>query len=285
MQEERAEVYGGGTIASVNHLSNLLKNCTLLSVVGGEKNKIKDYKKLIKKNIKQQLFYDKNFQNIVKKRYLDKNNFNKLFQVTNLKKSNISKKTEIKIIKYLNNNLKNYDHVIVHDFGHGALTDKMIDVIEKKSKFLSVNVQTNSSNMGFNYLTKFKKTNYFSIDEPEARLALADDTSDTQILFKKFKKRIRFKLGSITFGKHGSYLYSSNKAYFSPALTSKPVDTLGAGDSYFVISSLFAKQKAKPDLIAFLGNIAGAFTINYLGHRRYITKVDILNYVKTFLNI
>ena len=63
----------------------------------------------------------------------------------------------------------------------------MIRFIEKNSKYLSINVQTNSSNIGFNYLTKFSKTNYFSIDEPEARLALSDEYSNTSNLFEKFR--------------------------------------------------------------------------------------------------
>ena len=80
--------------------------------------------------------------------------------------------------------------MIIHDFGHGLITKKIIDFVQKKSKYLSINVQTNSSNIGFNYITKFKKTNYFSIDEPEARLALSDNDSNTEKLFLKLRKKL-----------------------------------------------------------------------------------------------
>ena len=90
----------------------------------------------------------------------------------------------------------------------------MIKILEKKSNYLSINIQTNSSNIGFNYLTKFSKTNYFSIDEPEARLALSDENSDTKILFKKLQKKIKFKSGSITFGKNGAYTSYGNSIIY-----------------------------------------------------------------------
>ena len=205
MQELRKETYGGGVIASVNHLSSFLKDCTLLSTVPSKGKKKLD--KFINKKIKKVFFEEKDYKTIIKKRYLDRQN-NKLFQISNSKIQKIDDITEKRIINYLNKNLEKFDHVIVHDFGHGLISEKIIDILQKKSKYLSTNVQTNSSNIGFNYITKFKKTNYFSIDEPEARLALSDNKSDTIKLFKKLKQKVNFKSGSITFGKNGSYTFN-----------------------------------------------------------------------------
>ena len=63
--------------------------------------------------------------------------------------------------------LKNYDHVIVCDFGHGLIDNKLADDISKKSNFLSLNVQTNSGNRGFNLFTKYKKADLLCIDRHE----------------------------------------------------------------------------------------------------------------------
>ena len=283
MQENKKEIYAGGIVASVNHLSKFLDNCSLLSVIPEGEN-TQFINKYIYKNINKILFKDKNYKLITKTRYLDESN-NKLFQISNKKKNDIKKATETKIVNYLKKNLKNFDHIIVNDFGHGLVTEKIINIIEKNSKYLSINVQTNSSNIGFNYLTKFTKTNYFTIDEPEARLALSDEYSNTKNLFYKLKKRIKFQSGSITFGKNGSYTIYKNKIIFSSALTTSPVDTLGAGDAFFVISSIISRVSNDPEKIGFLGNIAGAFAVHYLGHKKYLNKEILLNYVKTYLNI
>lgn len=283
MQENKKEIYAGGIAASVNHLSNFLNDCTLLSVIPTVK-KNQFINKYIDKKIKKIFFKEKNYHLISKVRYLDETN-NKLFQISNKKRNNIKIETENKILNYLKNNLSKFDHVIVHDFGHGLITKKIIDIVEEKSKYLSINVQTNSSNIGFNYLTKFRKTDYFAIDEPEARLALSDENSNTEKLFYKLKKKIKFRSGSITFGKNGAYTIYRDKIFFSSALTNKPIDTLGAGDAFFVISSIISKVTNDPKIIGFLGNIAGAFAVNYLGHKKYLNKETLLNYVKTYLNI
>ncbi len=282
MQEIKKETYGGGVIASVNHLASFLNDCTLLSTI--EPKKRKNISKYINRSIKKIFFEEKNYKTLVKTRYLDPQN-NKLFQISNYKIQKINENTEKKVINYLNRNLHKFDNVVVHDFGHGLISEKIINLLQKKSRYLSINVQTNSSNIGFNYITKFKKTDYFSIDEPEARLALSDNKSNTSKLFQKLKIKTNFKSGSITFGKNGSYTFTKKDIFFSPALTKNPVDTLGAGDAYFVISSLASIFSKSALEIGFLGNVAGAFAVNYLGHQKYIKKEFFLNYIKTYLNI
>ena len=46
--------------------------------------------------------------------------------------------------KIIKNFIKKFDHIIVCDFGHGLIDKKLANHISKNSKFLSLNVQTNS---------------------------------------------------------------------------------------------------------------------------------------------
>ena len=151
--------------------------------------------------------------------------------------------------------------------------------MQSHSKFLSLNTQTNSTNIGYNYITKYSKADYVSIDEPEARLALQDNYSSINKLFYKLRKKVKFKLASITWGNNGTQVFYEKKIHHAPALSTKPIDTLGAGDAYFAISSLCSKALKNKEIIAFIGNVAGALKISYLGHRKYINKTELLNYV------
>ena len=99
------------------------------------------------------------------------------------------------------------------------------------------------------------------------------------------RKKVKFKLASITWGSNGAQVFDGKKIHHAPALTDKPTDTLGAGDAYFAISSLCSKVFRNREIIAFIGNVAGALKVSYLGHRKYINKTELLNYVKSFLNI
>ena len=285
VKSENYEIYGGGIIATVNHLSSFTENCTLLTVLGNNTNENKKVKKFIDKRINSKFFYHKNISNLFKTRFIDKGNNKKLFQTANLDISLISADVEKKILTYLRKNINKFDQVIVHDFGHGLFTNKIINFLQKKSNFLSINVQTNSSNIGYNYITKYTKADYISIDEPEARLTVQDNSSSNEKLFYKIRKKIKFSLGAITLGKIGTKIFDNKKIHFAPALIDKPVDTLGAGDAHFAISSFCSKEVKNKEIIAFLGNVAGALKISYLGHRRYLNRVEFLNYIKSLLNI
>ena len=82
----------------------------------------------------------------------------------------ITNQDETKILSFLKN-LKKYDIVIVQDFGHGLINKKIANYISEKSNFLSINVQSNSTNFGFNIINqKFKKADLFVIDENEIQL-------------------------------------------------------------------------------------------------------------------
>jgi len=283
----RVETYGGGIIATANHISNFVDSCTLLSVTGDQIDQNKKIKKMIHTRVSKILFLNKNSSVIEKTRFLDVNNDNhKLFQASNVSAIDISASLEKKILSYLKKNIGKYDRVIVHDFGHGFFSKNLIKFFEKNSKKLLVNVQTNSSNIGYNYLTKYSKLDYFSIDEPEARLALQDRRASIKELFFKLSKKIKFKLGCITHGRNGSYLYGNKNIYFAPALIkSKPVDTMGAGDAHFAITCLIFKMTSNLKIIPFLGNVAAAIKIQTIGHRKSIERNEFLNYVKSILNV
>ena len=115
----------------------------------------------------------------------------------------IKESTEKKILDFLKENIKFYDLVIISDFGHGLMTPKIINFLIRAAKKLSINTQTNSTNFGFNLLSKYQKGNFFCIDELEARLLMSDRRSDIDHLAKKIMKLQNIKDLMITRGKFG----------------------------------------------------------------------------------
>ena len=283
VKENKHEIYAGGIMATANHISNFVRNVTLLTVLGNDDKNNNFVIKQLNKKINKKIFCQNDFSTITKTRFINSSNV-KLFQATNEDEIFLNTKIEKKIISFLKRKIKSYDIVIINDFGHGLLTTKLRNFMQKQSKYLAVSTQTNSSNTGYHYITKYFNADYISIDEPEARLALQDKFGPSDKLFSKLIKKIKFKIGSITFGAHGTKVYSNNRIHFAPALADKPVDTLGAGDAYFSISSLCSKTMKDEKVIGFLGNIAGALEIRNMGHRKYLNKLEVLNYVKSFLH-
>src|SRR3989338_1444855 len=155
------EVFAGGVLAAANHLAGFCKDVTLLSCLG-LKNDYQDFiHKHLKANIKTNFYFRKDAPTVVKRRFVDPNFLNKLFEVCYLEDSvHMPRALENQVCGYLNTHLKDFDMVLVADFGHGFITPKIVTTLCKKASFLAVNVQTNSANMGFNLITKFPRADY-----------------------------------------------------------------------------------------------------------------------------
>lgn len=163
-----------------------------------------------------------------------------------------------------------YDLVIVTDFGHGAITPTVIDHLTAEAKFLAVNAQSNAANYGFNLITKYPRADFVVIDEPEARLAACDKDSPINDVILK----LGFQNIIVTHGVHGSIGYDGTFCH-APAYTQQVVDTMGAGDAFFVITALLAKAGVPMRDLVTIGNAAGAAKVGIIGHQRAVTLEDI----------
>ncbi len=278
------ETFLGGTLATANHASSIADDITLLSLLG-QKNSYKDFIiKNLKRNIQTVLFIEKNKHTVVKRRYLYEFTQQKLFQISYIDEKFIAFKIEGKILSFLKKEISNYDLVIVNDFGHGLLTERIVKFICRKAPYLALNVQANSANYGFNVITKYPRANFVCIDDMEIRLATHDKYGDLDGLIKKIYKKLKCDYIIVTKGPYGSISYSKNLGiYHSPALTEKIVDRVGAGDALFAISAPLVYAKMEPELISFIGNVAGALQVQTVGNRKSVEYEDMTRFINRLL--
>ena len=82
--------------------------------------------------------------------------------------------------------------------------------------------------MGFNLITKYNKSDYICIDEPELRLAMSNNKDEIKILKNQLSKTIQCKNITITQSKNGCTSFYNSKFLNTPALISdKVIDTIG----------------------------------------------------------
>jgi len=271
-----SESFLGGAVPVVNNISQMSNNVTFISVYKEKKisNKIKGK---INKSVNLKLFKNSNFIDIEKTRYVNNKSFSKMFEVYNFRNKTFN---DQKLNKYLNRNIKNFDHVIICDFGHGLINSEIIKILNK-SKYLSANIQTNSGNRGYNLFTKYKKLDFLSVDEPELRLGLVDKESDNEMLIKKIEKK--YKNIMLTRGIDGLLFKNhKKKIIYFPALATNPRDTIGAGDTAYSFASCFVKNSKDSNLVSFVSAIAGALKVNIIGHRSHVNLNEIH---KTLINL
>ena len=170
-----------------------------------------------------------------------------------------------------------HDVTVVTDFGHGAISRSEAETLSGNSKYLAVNAQTNSANIGFNLITKYPKADYIVIDEPEARLAAADRDSPIEHVMRKLANGRCNKL-VVTHGKHGAYGWDGT-FYHCKAMSEHPIDTMGAGDAFFAVTAPMSKFGGMEELLK-IGNAAGALKTQIVGHRKPVTKQELISFLK-----
>lgn len=279
ISEER---FAGGALATANNTAGFCENVHLLTLLGKEPTDADFIYSRLKRGITPAFFYDSR-PTIKKRRIIEQAFMQKLSEICVFDDSPISSKLEEAIVEHLKSKIKKYDLVIVSDYGHGLITPKIVGLLCEQSRFLAVNAQANSANMGFNLITKYPRADYICIDSKEARLAVQDKWSSLCEIYKKIRTEGDYNIVIITAGHKGSYIYSKKEDFEIPALSSKVIDRMGAGDAYFSITAPCVFREYPLQMIGFVGNVAGAMASNIVGHRDNIDPDTLYKFVTTLL--
>ena len=279
---EHQKNFIGGAIPVALTISQICNNVTFVSYFNKKnlKNKIEN----VSKNINYKLFYDEKFVDIKKNRFIDLNTKKKFFEYYNFNNQEFDNK---KLYSYLSSNIKKFDKVIVCDFGHGLFSKNIINLLQKKSKILCLNIQTNSGNRGYNLFKKYQKSDMLALDEPEIRLGLQNRYSSLDDIVKSEDLK-KFKDLVITRGIKGLLIKDkkSKKHYLNfPAFVVNAIDTMGAGDAAYAYASMFLNHSKSKLLIGLISSIAGAIKTTIIGHENIVNKEQVERTLESILKI
>lgn len=277
------ESYAGGALATANHLGSYIDQIKLITLIGDQNSRLDFIRDSLPKNIEVKYFVKENSPTTIKRRYINSYRNNKLFKVEYMNDKPISENLSKEIINYLSDELPKYDLVIVSDFGHGFINNSIRDTLEEKSLFLSANVQSNSSNLGYNYINHYQNLDFIVMNEEELRLPLMMRFEDINETMFKFYEKFKFEKFLVTLGKGGCLFFNGGELYFGPALIRKVVDTVGAGDAVFSIASLFNYLNMDNEIIPFIANCAGAIKSEYMGNKEKVSKDKLIKFIDDIL--
>ena len=270
----------GGALATFRFVSSIAKKSKLISIMN--KNLFLKYKKSLK--FQNDMIISNDFPKIIKSRLTEdtKNQVvKKIFTINDFDERVLNARDENRIIKNIKSYGKNFDIIMVQDFGHGLFSEKIVNVLQKFNKKLSVNVQTNSLNYGFNIIgQKLKKSKMFSLDERELQLYAGKKDINYVHELKDLKKKLGSDLGYLTMGDRFSMLIDNKgKTTRVPILNNKAKDTMGAGDIFHAMASILSVVSKNNFFNLFLSQIAGAHAVEIFGN---IDFPRIENIKKTF---
>ncbi len=278
------ERFAGGVFAIANHIAGVCDDVKIVTMLGADDSHQAFITKNLKPGIQTRYFIRYDGPTVVKKRYVDWYNNQKLFEVNYLNDLYITGKCESEIIKYLSSAIPQYDLVLACDFGHGLISSGVIDVMEKLSKILAVNTQTNAANTGFNLITKYRRPDFVCLDESEARLAIQNKFDDAREVATELIHRLGSENLIVTLGKKGAYgIDKPGNSNQVPIFSSKVIDTVGAGDAFFAYTAPCFAIKMPLDFITFIGNVVGAIAVQIIGNKRAVEKYEILEFIHSLL--
>ena len=183
MKDLHSQKYLGGAAMVAKNLSNFGSRVTLLSCLG-DKYQYKSFiVNKLGKLIKTKFINKLNSPTIIKKRYIEDISKYKMLGIYSLNDQPLNNLQEKKFINLVKKEVKKNDIVIVCDYGHGLFDKDLINLIQKSSKFLTVNCQTNSYNFGTNILNnKYNNVDSFVLDQKEINLCFSKQIKQRRFL-------------------------------------------------------------------------------------------------------
>lgn len=282
---EEAETFAGGVIATANHVAALCKQVHVMTCLGDAPGDEESIFARLQPNVRLVPVRRTGTPTTRKIRFIDKSYLRKLFEVYHFDDSALPNGLQTRFDAAIDQVAGDYDLVIVNDFGHGLISNQTIASLCARSRFLAVNAQSNSANMGFNLITRYPRADLVCIDRPEAQLAVRSKAADPVTMVGEMLPGIidceRFAL---TLGRGGCAIFNKGGTVRTvPALTGSVVDLVGAGDAFLAFAAPFAAAGADMADVGFVGNIAGALKVGIVGHRNSIDKVTLVKSLRGLL--
>lgn len=280
------EQYAGGVLAIANHLVDFVKELHLYFTHGGEAYFEKILETRLDPRIKVRGVKLDRIPTPKKTRFITVDTSQRIFEITDIRADQWAHHTPEEFSRLVSDSASLADVTVLADFGHGLFEGSMLEATNRIPGFVALNVQTNSSNYGFNPFTKHKKFSFLSLDTREVRLAFHDRFTSPLELGKRAFNEVKGMGASVamTLGPNGS-LYFSNRTdstHFSPAFADGVIDATGAGDAFFGLSSLLVKSRCPELFVPFLGNVFAGLKTRIIGNKSAVSKVQ---FIKAYSSI
>lgn len=282
------ENYAGGSLAIANHLSDFVKSTTLVFSHGGEDYFNALLKEKIDPRVKVEALVLPKIPTPRKTRYIGADRRQRLFELTNLRNDQWTSYDPQPFLSLMKTHAGSEATVkVVADFGHGLFEGEVLKAVSALPGFIGLNVQTNSSNFGFNPFTKHRHFSFLGIDVREARIAHHDRFAPAVDILRRMQKEYSPRGASIamTLGAEGAHYFPRNNAgeFYGTAFADNVVDATGAGDAFFGLASLADAVACPPPILLFLGNVFAGLKTKIIGNKSAVTRAQLVKSVSAIL--
>jgi rfaE bifunctional protein kinase chain/domain len=278
------ERFAGGAVAVANHLAGFVREVTLVSALGRQESHAAFLRGRLKPGVAPQWFWFEERPTLVKRRFVAAE-LGKLFEVYFSGDSGPDPAVDAAAADWLRQHLGDYDLVVVPDFGNGLIGPAMVAALCQGARFLAVNTQINSGNRGYHVATRYPRADLVSLNEPELRMAAHDRHGPLDQVGAAIGEQLQARAVAITRGVNGVLCIDrgDGKVHEVPALSTRVVDRIGAGDAFLALAALTLAGTGDCELAAFTGSVAAALDVQIVCNREVVEPAALFKYLTTLL--
>jgi rfaE bifunctional protein nucleotidyltransferase chain/domain len=280
LHEER---HLGGALALANHLAGFCGRVQLVTALGSRDPNEELVRSGLRPNVEPTFVYRDDAPTVTKRRYVNPFLVQKLFEVGIFNDAPLPDGPERELGAAIRELAPAADLTVVADFGNGLIAEPTVAALVASAQYLAVNAQSNAINLGFNVVTKYPRADYVCLDREEALLAVRDRHAPLEAVMDELSTQLGTSAFTITRGPEGAIVRRGDDVAKVPALSQEVVDTIGAGDAFFAITSPLARLGADPDVIGFVGNAVGTLAVRVIGNKEPVEPVPLYKFITTLL--
>ena len=205
---------------------------------------------------------------VTEEAFLDANSNHFLFMAQQRPSSFWLKGEQAEFRKKLKASIREFDVVIVVDYGLGLMTPEIQKIVEGESNFLAATVKAYHANFGFNDASKYDRVDYLCLNELEYKLALhhcPDYFASKKVM--------------ITRGKEGcNYL-----GHHTPSLATHVIDSVGCGDAILALTAPLVAVDIQPEIVGFFGQVIAAAQCAILSNTEPVKQKALRDFTRRLL--
>jgi D-beta-D-heptose 7-phosphate kinase/D-beta-D-heptose 1-phosphate adenosyltransferase len=281
---EKEDFNLGGAANVAHNIRSLGGIVSLCGVVGNDENGRKIYKRMIEKEIHTQgIFFESGRQTTVKTRIIAHHpHYQQLVRVDRETTDHLLPSTSRHLTKFLRDKIKDFDGIVISDYGKGVLTKKLIQMIIERGKKSKRVIMVDPKLKNFFFYKGATVITPNTNEASEASRTPAKDQLSIEKIGRNLLKRLRCGALVITQGEKGMTIFEPHQEpYPVPTVAKKVYDVTGAGDT--VIGTMALALGTGPHVsvkdAASLANYAAGIVVGEVGTAT-VSKEELLKVIK-----
>ncbi len=274
----------GGAANVAHNIRSLGGTVSLCGIVGDDENGRKIYRRIVERGIQTQgVFFEQGRQTTVKIRIIAHHpHYQQLVRVDRETTGLLKASTFKSLSRFLTEKMKDFDGVVISDYGKGLLTRRLIQGIVKKAQRSRKLIMVDPKVKNFFFYKGATVITPNTNEASEASRIPATDQFSVEKMGRSLLKRLKCNALVITQGERGMTIFEPHqKPYPVPTVAKEVYDVTGAGDT--VIGTMALALGTGPAVsykdAASLANYAAGIVVGKVG-TAIVSKEELLDVIK-----